>query len=446
MISYLAISAVRLSAIRDATREDTKLQEVIKFIRTGWPQNKRDIALNIQHYAAFQDELSFQDGIVFRGERAVIPDMLRADLTRRIHSSHLGVEGCLRQARECVYWQGMFKQIKTFISKCDICRSVDPKQQRETLLPHDIAYRPWAKVGTDLFSWHNKDYLVTVDYYSNFFEVDYLLDTKSTTVIHKLKAHFAHQGIPDVLISDNRPQYSSHEFKMFSQKWEFEHRTSSPGYPQSNGKAESAVKTANRLMQKAAAAGQDPYLALLDHHNTPSQGLITSPAQRLLSRRTRTLLPTTETLLEPEVTNNKQGLINNRQRQEKYYNRTAKDLDSFKPGDSVRVQPFEPCKTWKTARVIRPVSPRSYEVELESGSVLRRNRRHLRHNYCPPSTSAQSGTNTQTVVAAKQGHSSGQHSVTTRSGRQVKRPAYLKDYATVSEIVMSDDCYIIFYV
>lgn len=426
MITYLPISAERLSAIRDATKEDDKLQRVIKLILSGWPKNKRDIALDIQHYFAFQDELSFQDGVVFRGERAVIPDTLIADLTCRIHSSHLGVEGYLRRARECVYWQGMNEQIKTFISKCDICRSVDPKQQKETLRPHDVSYRPWSKVGTDLYLWHNKDYMVTVCYYSNFWEVDYLPDTKSTTVIHKLKAHFARQGIPDVLISDNGPQYSSQEFKTFSQKWEFEHRTSSPGYPQSNGKAESAVKTAKRLMQKASAAEQDPYLAILDHRNTPSQGLDTSPAQRLLSR-TRTLLPKKKSLLEPKVTNNKQGLINNRQRQEKYYNRTARDLDCLKEGDSVRVQPFDPCKIWRPAEVIRTVSPRSYEVELESGGVLRRNRHHLRRNHGPPTPSTHTGTRTesQTVVTAERGDNT---IVTTRSGRQVKTPSYLKDY------------------
>lgn len=165
---------------------------------------------DIRHSHAFQDELSFQDGIVFRGDRAVIPDALRADFTHRIHSSHLGVEGCLRRARECVYWLGMNEEIKT-ISKCDICRTVDPKQQRETLHPHDMASRPWAKVGTDLFSFHSKDYL-SVDYYSNFWEVDYLPDTKSNTVIRKLMTHFARQGIPDIVISDNGPQFASLEF------------------------------------------------------------------------------------------------------------------------------------------------------------------------------------------------------------------------------------------
>ncbi|KAK7901627.1 hypothetical protein WMY93_018396 [Mugilogobius chulae] len=417
MITYLPISAERLAAIREATKDDTKLQKVKKLILTGWPVNKKDMDLDIGHYFSFQDELSYQDGVVFRGERAVIPDTLRADITCRIHSSHLGVEGCLRRARECVYWQGMTDQIKTFIAKCDICRSVDPKQQKESLQPHDFSYRPWAKVGTDLFSWRDKDYMVTVDYFSNFWEVDYLPDTKSTTVIHKLKAHFARQGIPDVLVSDNGPQYSSQEFKSFSTKWEFQHRTSSPGYPQSNGKAESAVKTAKRLMKKAAAAGQDPYLAILDHRNTPSQGLNTSPAQRLLCRRTRTLLPTKETLLEPKITNDQHGLSNNRRRQEKYYNRTAKNLDCFKEGDSVRVQPFEPHKTWKVAKVIKPVSLRSYEVELESGGVLRRNRRHLRHNHCPPAPPAQTApvTDTPTVIPAQA------NVTTTRSGRKRER-------------------------
>lgn len=89
MVNYLPISAERLSFIRSATKEDTKLKRVTEMILTGWPQNKNDIPTDTQHYHSFQDELSFQDGIVFRGERAVIPDALGADITRSIHSSHL---------------------------------------------------------------------------------------------------------------------------------------------------------------------------------------------------------------------------------------------------------------------------------------------------------------------------------------------------------------------
>lgn len=268
---------------------------------------------------------------------------------------------------------------------------------------------------------------MTVDYYSNFWEVDYLSDTKSITVIRKLKSHFARQGIPDIVFSDNGPQYSSAEFADFSHAWEFTHKTSSPGHPQSNGKVESAVKTAKRLMRKAKMAGQDPYLAILDHRNTPTQGLGTSPAQRLLSRRTRTLLPIRDSLLEPKVTNNRSGLIKNQQRQAKYYNQTAKDMDPLKPGDVVRVQPFVPNTLWRKARVSTPLGNRSYAVELDTGSILRRNRRHLRKAVeARPDTSLHSQSDTEPEPVSKRG-ATPQNTVT-KSGRIVQRPKHLNDF------------------
>ena len=62
--------------------------------------------------------------------------------------------------------------------------------ERATCKPRSTE-RPWAKIGTDLFQFQNKDYLVTIDYFSNFFEIDYLSTTTSNTVIKKLKGHMA---------------------------------------------------------------------------------------------------------------------------------------------------------------------------------------------------------------------------------------------------------------
>ncbi len=132
-------------------------------------------------------------------------------------------------------------------------------------------------------------------------------------------------------------------------------------------------------MQKAKISGQDPYLAILDHRNTPSQGLNASPAQRLLSRRTRTLLPTHNNLFKPKVVDTRQGLRFNQRRQEMYYNRQAKDMNNLKPGDQVRVQPAMLQKIWQKATVLEAVNNQSYKVELDKGGVLRRNRRHHRH-------------------------------------------------------------------
>ena len=150
----------------------------------------------------------------------------------------------------------------------------------------------------------------------------------------------ARHGIPDRLISDNGPQFSSGEFQRFAKQYEFEHVTSSPGYPQSNGKSENAVKTVERIMHKALESGSDPYLGFLDFRNTPTEGMSTSPAQRLFGRRTKTLLPTSSRLLKPRDADFTAQLLQNRkEKQAYYYNRNVKELKQLRRGDSVRIKP-----------------------------------------------------------------------------------------------------------
>ena len=109
-----------------------------------------------------------------------------------------------------------------------------------------------------------------VDYWSDYFELNPLPATNASTVITSLNGQFARRGIPDTLYSDNGPQFSSREFQEFASDLQFDHQTPSPHYPQSNGKIENAVKSAKKLLTKAKASGQDPYLAILDWRNTPS--------------------------------------------------------------------------------------------------------------------------------------------------------------------------------
>lgn len=81
-------------------------------------------------------------------------------------------------------------------------------------MSHDLPGRPWEKVGIDLLEWNGKN--VTVDYLSNFWEIDRLDSTTSQAVIRKLKVHFARHGIPTTMVSNNGPQYISKEFQQFT--------------------------------------------------------------------------------------------------------------------------------------------------------------------------------------------------------------------------------------
>ena len=124
------------------------------------------------------------------------------------------------------------------ITKCIICQIHRKSNTKEPLKQHDRPLNPWAKIATYLFSWNNDNYLVRVDYFSRFFEMEKLGSTSSKAVITKIKRVFATHGIPQQVISDNGTQYTSQEFQSFAEDYGFVHTIISAKHPQSNGLAE----------------------------------------------------------------------------------------------------------------------------------------------------------------------------------------------------------------
>jgi len=130
----------------------------------------------------------------------VISTAMRNKILNKVHVSHLGIVKCKQRARDVVFWPGMGKEIEEMVSKCDTCQASNPK---EPMVAEKIPTRPWEIVATDLFTSNSSDYLVVMDYYSRFFEVAKLSDTKSKTIVTNSKAIFARHGIPSVVRSDN---------------------------------------------------------------------------------------------------------------------------------------------------------------------------------------------------------------------------------------------------
>ena len=206
-------------------------------------------------------------------------------------------------------------------------------------------------------------------------------DTSAKTLIRNLKAHFARYGCPETVVSDNGPLYASAGFATFYKEWDFEHTPSSPSNSQSNGQAESAVKTVRKLLRKAIDTKKDVQLTIRDHRNTPSQSHDMSSAQRLLNRLSRTLLPTAGSLLQPRADTSQQrkSIQLAKEKQAEYFNRSAKDLPSLCEGYKSRIKPFiKGNSEWQKGTVLTLLDERSYEIETDSGGVLRRNRVHLK--------------------------------------------------------------------
>ena len=114
------------------------------------------------------------------------------------------------------------------------------------------------------------------------------LESKTAAGITRiLRKKFSVHGIPNQLISDNmHMSFNFQGFKQFEDNYEFEVITSSPGYPQSSSKVKNAMETTKkRAKKKAKQAGEDNYLLLLDWRNAPSEGMSSSPTQRMFGRR-----------------------------------------------------------------------------------------------------------------------------------------------------------------
>lgn len=129
---------------------------------------------------------------------------------------------------------------------------------------------------------------------SRYIEILHMKTTTSAHVSLKLKAICARYGIPDVVVSNDGPQFTSTEFQDLARELDFEHVTSSPHSAQRNGHAERAVQTTKRILKQ-----KDPLIALMCYRSTPCSTTGASPAVLLMGRKIRTTLPTLERNLQP---------------------------------------------------------------------------------------------------------------------------------------------------
>ena len=162
-----------------------------------------------------------------------------------------------------------------------------------------------------------------------------MTSTTFVAIINHLKSIFAEYGIPEILVSDNGPQYSSHDFTAFCNQCGIDHVTSSPRYPQSNGCVERMVQTLKALLEKAQASGQDPYMTLLSHRVTPIDPKLPAPAKLGNQREYRTQLPSSGSIQRSQANEPDHQQLIHRHNVQKYHHdkkasRNLSDLDPRK--------------------------------------------------------------------------------------------------------------------
>ena len=115
-VCFVQFSTNFLQEFRDATKQDSELCMLVKYIMTGFPEKQRDVHPCVRKYWSFRDELSIEDGVVIKGQQVIIPSELQELYLKKINDGHQGIIRCQQRARSCIYWPVINVDIESLVS------------------------------------------------------------------------------------------------------------------------------------------------------------------------------------------------------------------------------------------------------------------------------------------------------------------------------------------
>ena len=152
-----------------------------------WLSDKSLVPTALHHYYPLGDELAVCHGVLYKSHKVLIPVKLQSTMLKKLHYGHQGGESMNRRAREVMYWPGMQVAILQKSAKCLLCASYGSALPKEPMLSHEIPQGPWKFISQDLFKQGGRWYAVTVDHYSDWFEVDLLNEDTTTANVGRVK-------------------------------------------------------------------------------------------------------------------------------------------------------------------------------------------------------------------------------------------------------------------
>ncbi|KAG8178031.1 hypothetical protein JTE90_025086 [Oedothorax gibbosus] len=213
-------SQSKIAELKQATQNDPEMKAVQQYIQEGWPKDRQSVSVLAKPYWNLQSELHIEDGLICRGQRLVIPRACRKEILQRIHVGHRGIVTCKNLARQSLYWPGLGSEVEMMVTNCQICQLHQKQNIKEPLLDRPIPDRPWQRVAIDFFHLSSVTYMLVIDYFSKYIEVQHFHSTTSQSVINALKICFARFGIPEEIVADNGPPFDSSEFNKFCKDWD----------------------------------------------------------------------------------------------------------------------------------------------------------------------------------------------------------------------------------
>ena len=362
-IGQIEALPIQSSEIKKATCADKHLRKVMSYTLRGWPTRVPQV---LSPYHTRRLELTVEGGCLLWGIRVVIPTTLRGAILEELHRSHPGVVRMKTLARSHVWWPSLDKDIEDCVKQCADCQSAHSAPA--PLHPWAWPSQPWQRVHVDYAGpVVGKMLLVVVDAHSKWPEVIVGSSSSAAHTIQALRDLFARWGLPEQLVSDNGPQFTSDEFRAFTQSNGIKRIRTAPYHPATNGAAERFVQTVKRALltglRKGVLLEQCLSAFLLQYRNTPHATTGVSPGSLLVGRHLRTRLD----LLRPPTVASRVRHQQERQK-EGYDGQTQAKM--LQVGQHVWARNYSQGPRWLRAVVETVNGSRSYLVRVAGDSRL----------------------------------------------------------------------------
>ena len=382
------VESISWQRVKEAASLDKECVALVEAIIDGFP--KRDqLPLILQKYWGMREELYVVEGVPFKGKKMLIPLALRQQVLEGLHAANQGVTGMLTNARERFFWPGLDAAVRQMRLQCRQCNEQSPSQHAEPIMVSPPPEVPFEQTASDIFSLEGHTFVAFADEYSGWLEVERLSTNSFRNVRKTFLRWFTTYGVPSEIATDGGPPFNSHDYNDFCHTWNIRRRLSSAYYPQSNGRAEAAVKSAKRILLgniNAVTGNLDTDAAaraIMTHRNTPSQDTGVAPSVVLFGRPIRDHLPHFNREIRSEW-----GAINDARekalakRALKAVEPNLRELPPLNVGDSVQVQNQSgnhPTKWHNTGVISQCLPHRQYHVVVDgSRRITLRNRKFLR--------------------------------------------------------------------
>ncbi|XP_037504900.1 uncharacterized protein K02A2.6-like [Rhipicephalus sanguineus] len=371
-VEYPPVTAGDIAA---CTAQDIQLSRVTRWIVDGWPEER--VPEEYGAYEVRQHELSLHRDCVVWGNRVVVPEALQKRVLVLLHAEHPGVSAMKAIARSHVWWSRMDAQIEEFVRHCTACQE---NRQSEPRVPTHFWTKPerlWSRIHLDFAGPINGViFLVVVDAFSNWAEVEMMTSARAPVVIERLRKMFATYGLPDLIVSDNGEVFTSEEMQSFLKINGIQSMYTAPYHPSSNGRAECMVRELKCALKKQSQGTLACKVSrfLFKQHSTPHSETGKAPAELMLGWNLRSSLAR----LHPDT----------------MHVECMRQLPprSFQCGDSGYIRNFRPGPRWLAARVLRRRGHVMYDVLTADGSTHRRHRDHVRRAWNPTPVTTVGGT------------------------------------------------------